>query len=197
MVIFQDIIYRLEYYGLSDVLLPFLLIFTIVFAVMQKTQPLGEKKQFNIIIALVLALAVVIPHVLGYYPPEGDIIKIINSALPNVSIVLVAIVMLLLIVGLFGGKAGWGSSLSGWVAFVAFIVVVFIFANAANWFNYWPNWLSWLADSDTQALLVVIGVFALIIWFITKEPKDDSKGAVSQIGKSWAELFGGGGGKPK
>ena len=196
MVTFQNLIYRLEYYGLSDVLLPFLLIFTVVFAIMQKTQPLGEKKQFNVMIALVMALAVIIPHVLGYYPANADVVTIINSALPSVSIVLVAVVMVLLIVGLFGGKATWGGALSGWIAFAAFILVFVIFANAANWFTYWPSWLWWLSDPDTQALLIVVGVFALIIWFITREPSSGKTGeAVGKFGDSFSELFGGGKGK--
>ena len=166
---FHNVLYRLELWGLSDVVLPFILIFTIVFAIMQKVKPLGEEsgrnKPFNVVIALVLAFSVVIPHVLGYYPPGGDIVNIINSALPQVSIVLVAILMVLLIVGLFGGKPTWGSALSGWLAFFAFILVVFIFGRAAGWFVYLPNWLYWLDNPDTQAMLIVIAVFAIIIYF--------------------------------
>ena len=41
----------MENIGIVDVLLPFLLIFTIIFAVLQKTKILGEsKKNFNVII---------------------------------------------------------------------------------------------------------------------------------------------------
>ena len=54
------VIQTLENQGLTDVLLPFLLIFTIVFAVFQKTEILGKgKKNFNGVIALVIALATV------------------------------------------------------------------------------------------------------------------------------------------
>ncbi|MBN1544967.1 hypothetical protein JW898_05920 [Candidatus Woesearchaeota archaeon] len=194
---FYNIIQRLEMWGLSDVILPFILIFTIVFAIMQKVKPLGEgtaqNKSFNVVISLVMALAVVIPHVLGYYPPGADIVNIINAALPQVSIVLVAILMVLLIVGLFGGKATWGGALSGWIAFFAFILVVYIFGRAAGWFYYLPNWLYWLDNPDTQAMLVVIAIFAIIIWYITKEPKEP--GAATSLDKfrdSWGELFSGG-----
>ncbi|MBT7903274.1 hypothetical protein HN587_05405 [Candidatus Woesearchaeota archaeon] len=159
---------------------------------MQKTQPLGDKKQYNVVIALVLALATVIPHVLGYYPANGDVVSIINKALPSVSIVLVAIVMVFLVVGLFGGKAQWGSSLSGWIAFGAFALVFFIFARAANWLQYWPDWLWWLDDPDTQALLIVIGVFALVVWFIVKEPGNpNDEGVIKKTGDQFKELFDG------
>jgi len=194
--VFQNILYRMEYWGLSDVILPFILIFTVVFAVMQKVKPLGpdaQTKQFNAVISLVMALAVVIPHVLGYYPTNADIVNIINAALPQVSIVLVAILMVLLIVGLFGGKAEWGGGLSGWIAFFAFILVVYIFGRAAGWFEYLPSWLYWLDNPDTQAMLIVVAIFAIIIYYVTKEPLPPEKRGqtLKDFSKSWSDLFGG------
>jgi hypothetical protein len=191
---FVNIFSRLEMWGLSDVILPFLLIFTIVFAIMQKVKPLGGEKErhkpFNVVIALVMSLAVVVPHVMGYYPPDADIVNIINAALPQVSIVLVAILMVLLIVGLFGGKAEWGSKASGWVAFFAFVLVVFIFGRAAGWFQYLPSWLYWLDNPDTQAMLIVVAIFAIIIWYITKEPKSEKEdSAFTKFGESFKDMF--------
>ncbi|MBW2997514.1 hypothetical protein KY349_04205 [Candidatus Woesearchaeota archaeon] len=192
--IFRNIFYRLEYWGLSDVILPFILVFTIVFAIMQRVKPLGSEegrnKPFNVVISLVMALAVVIPHVLGYYPADADIVNIINNALPQVSIVLVAILMVLLIVGLFGGRAEWGGKLSGWVAFFAFIIVIYIFGRAAGWFYYLPNWLYWLDNPDTQAMLIVVAIFAIIIWYITKEPKkDNAETGFDKFGKAFKDMF--------
>ncbi len=194
---FSNVIYTLESWGLTDVILPFILIFTVVFAIMQKVKPLGKDgertKPFNVVISLVMALSVVIPHVLGYYPADADIVNIINSALPQVSIVLVAILMVMLIVGLFGGKAEWGGSLSGWVAFGAALLVLYIFGRSAGWFQYLPNWLYWLDNPDTQAMLIVIAVFAIIIWYITKDevPADQKGKAVKDFSKSWSDLFSG------
>ena len=119
----------LESWGLSDVLLPFLLIFVVIFAILQKTKILGEgKKRFNAIFSLAVALLVVIPHVLGTYPENGDIVEMLKSAIPNVSIIVIAIIMLLVIIGVLGGERNWmGGSLSGWVAIAGFIVIVWIF----------------------------------------------------------------------
>lgn len=202
MADFRSVLMSLESIGVTDVLLPFILIFTVVFAIMQKVQPFGggdnkRTKPFNTMIALVMALAVIIPHVMGYYPANADIVNIINKALPNVSVVLVAVLMVLLIVGLFGGKAEWGSKITGWVAFFAFILVFFIFGRAAGWFDYLPDWLSWLDNPDTQAMIIVVAVFALIIYFITKdEPKPGESGAFSKFGEAWKDMFkGSGGGK--
>ena len=62
-----------------DLLLPFLLIFTIVFAVLQKSNILGkDKRNFNSVIALVVSLSVVIPHITGSYPAGFDVVEIIQ-----------------------------------------------------------------------------------------------------------------------
>jgi len=46
---------RLQAWGLSDVILPFILIFTVVFAVMQRVKPLGDaegkSKAFSVVLA--------------------------------------------------------------------------------------------------------------------------------------------------
>jgi len=193
MGIFENGLMQLADMGVLEVLLPFILVFTIVFAVLQKTKILGDengkpRKNFNAVIALVMGLAVVIPHVIGSYPsPESDIVLIINNALPNVSIVLVAVIMMLLIMGVFGGEVNIaGSSLAGWAVLFAIVATLVIFANAANWFVL-PGWLDFLNNSETQALVVVILVFALIIWFITKEdkPKDSKEPSfMESLGKA-------------
>ncbi|MFH0978136.1 MAG: hypothetical protein V1837_02420 [Candidatus Woesearchaeota archaeon] len=172
---FQEALQNLEDLGLSDVLLPFLLVFTIIFAVLQKTNILGkDKRNWNIIVALVISLSVVIPHVTGTYPADGDIVTIMNHSLPNVSIVIVAIVMFLILIGLLGGEAKWmGGSLSGWIVILSAILVFFIFGRSAGWFETLPNWLQWLDNSETQALIIVILVFGIIIWFITKDDKKE------------------------
>lgn len=173
--------------GVFDIILPFILIFTIVFAVLQKTKILGEKaKNFNMVIALVMGMSVVVPHVLWGGCYDGtcstlsnglpDIVNIINMALPNVSVVIVAILMVLLIFGIWGSKVKLGSnSLSGIIALVAFASVVFIFGSAAGWWHL-PNFLIALEnDPDTMALVITILVFAIIIWFITKSDEREEK----------------------
>jgi len=175
---------RLADWGLFDVILPFILIFTIVYAVLQKTKMLGEKsKNFNVVISLVMGLSVVVPHVLygtggtEPYLSNGfiDIVKVINNALPSVSVVLVAILMVLLIFGVWGSKVKLGSnSLSGIIALFSFASVIYIFGSSANWWHL-PNWLWVLNDPDTQALVITVLVFAIIIWFITKEDTKDAE----------------------
>jgi hypothetical protein len=162
----------IDSWGLTDVLLPFLLIFTIIFAVLQKTKILGdEKKNFNSVIALVMALTVVIPHVTGKYPLNYDPVNIINGFLPGVSLLVVAIIMLFVLIGLWGGEAKWiGGSPSAMIAILAAVAILWIFGAAADWWTGW-NWFTDFFGEDAVALIVIILVFGIIIWFITKSDK--------------------------
>lgn len=193
MATYIDFFKTLEGYGLTDALLPFLLIFTVVFAVLQKTNIMGAgKKNFNVIIALVLSLTAVIPHVTGNYPEGYDVIDIINNALPQVSLVAVAAIMLMLLVGLFGAESKWmGGSLSGWMAIFSFFIIIIIFGGAAGWWTDITEWVSWW-DEDTAALVVIILVFGIIIWYVTK-PETKGEGVV-RVGKFMEDIgniFGG------
>jgi len=176
---FRYLMYTLENMGIVDVIMPFILIFTIIFAVLQRTKILGRdeegkpRKNFNVIISLVMALAVVIPHVTGRYPYGLSVVDIINEALPNVALVAVIIVMILLIIGVFGKELDiGGSSFGGIFVILAFLVILFIFGTSAGWFdNNLPSWLYFLQDPQLQALVVTLLVFGIVIWLITKEDK--------------------------
>lgn len=166
--------------GFMDVIVPFILIFTIVFAILQKTHILGQnKKNYNVVIAFCMGIIVVVAHVLNWFPSQSDPVNIINGALPNISIMLVGIVMFLLLIGILGGRASWmGGPLSGWIAIISALIVIVIFGRSAGWWGRgnWPSWLGWVNDSETQAFLIVILIFGIVIWFITKEDKTEGQG---------------------
>lgn len=183
-----DVIIQLDNLGLTDVLLPFLLIFTILFAVLQKSKLLGaDKKNFNIILALIISLLVVIPHITNSYPENADVVQIINQSIPNVAVVIVAILMVLLLMGVFGVEFTWAGKVTGWIVMIALACVVGIFGKAAGWWGEGvslPWWLSWFGDPNTQTLIVVLLVFGIIIWFITGSGgQTQGSGFVEEFGK--------------
>ena len=188
---FQSALIQLEYIGLTDVLLPFLLIFVIIFAILQRVNILGDKKNLNVVFALIIALTVVIPHVTGDYPYGRDPVEIMNEALPGVSLVIVAIIMFFILVGAFGvpGINLADDNAKSLVSLFAILVVGYIFGNAAGWWGSGlPYWLSFLNDPDFQAMLVVILVFGLIIMFVTKEDKSSDSGDEGAGSKLWKSL---------
>ena len=164
MTNFVELFEIMESWGMLDVMLPFLLIFTVVFAVLQKAKIFGaDSKRFNVIIALVLGMVVVIPHILGTYPEGQDAVLIINSLLPNVALVLIAIIMVLLLSGVFGYTSP-DSGASGFILLPAFAVIIWLFGISAGW---WDNFNWFTIDPDTIAVVLVILVFGIIMWAIT------------------------------
>ena len=79
-----------DWYTLTDILLPFLLIFTVIFAILQRSKILGiDRKNFNVVVALVIGLLVIIPHITGTYPYDRDVVNILNNAIPQISIFII------------------------------------------------------------------------------------------------------------
>lgn len=199
----RESFYPLADWGLFDIILPFVLVFAIVYAILARTKVLGkESKNYNTIVALVMGFATIVPHVLAGTPDPADrmltngfidIVEVINLALPQVSVLLVAILMVLLIFGIWGKEVKIGdSSLSGLIAFVSFLAVIIIFGNAAGWW-YLPQWitLGWLTP-ETQALVITILVFAIIIWFVTRDTsskKDKNDERSSRFGKFFGSVL--------
>ena len=100
----------LERIGVIESILPFMVIFgqlfVLLFVVLQITQLVEGRRQFKtfaaLVVSMVTALGAVIPHLMGLYPQGADIVVIINSVLPSmsVSIVIVLAALLLTAVGL-------------------------------------------------------------------------------------------------
>ncbi|MBW2987520.1 hypothetical protein KY336_03120 [Candidatus Woesearchaeota archaeon] len=192
MASFADAIMRLNEIGVYDVVLPFILIFVIIFAGLQKTRVLGTetrnghkygKKNLNLVIAVCIAGMSVIPHVVsndgnltngklgGALAGMPNVVEIMNHSLPSVSVWIVGILMLLLILGLFGSKFELMSTpLATWVTGAAVIIIGYIFLASAGYVRQLPRSLQFLSDPSNQAVLIIILVFAIVIWFVVREP---------------------------
>jgi len=194
---FDNFVVTLQDWGVVDVALPFLLVFTIVFAILEKTEILGHgKKNFNVMIGIVMGAAVVIPHVTSSYPISFDPVNIINGALPSVSILVVAIIMLLILIGVFAhDKVMLGMSMPGWVTILSIIAIVFIFGASAGWWGTGVGGsVSDFLGNDVITVLIMLLVFGLILSFITSDGHGTKEGTLKKIGIDTDKLFGGGGG---
>ena len=197
---FRQAIRDLQQMGLFDVILPFFLIFTVIYAILQRSKILGEPEEarkFNVIVAMIIGFLVVAPHVL-YGDPTGqsstlsvsvggrylpDVVNIMNNAIPSISIWIIAILMLLILLGMFGTDIDlWNRPLSTWIFIAAVLIVFYTFAVAANWFQA-PEWLSWLRDRSNQAVILILLIFGVVIWFvISPERAKKKKGLWESLG---------------
>jgi hypothetical protein len=162
---FSNFVYWLEYWGVRDIILPFILIFTIFFAVLQKIHLFGDKdKKYNVVLSLAIALLVIIPHVTGYYPQGFDVVNTINDSIPEVALLTIIVVLLLFMVGLAGGTVPSKSPLTAVLALASCAILLLIFANQMT-----PVPFLEYIDPSIQALIVILLVFGLIVWFVTRE----------------------------
>src|SRR3989344_5132440 len=98
---FRDSFAFLDKIGVFDVVLPFILVFTIVFAILDKTRVLGTddisgkkypKKNLNSMVAFVTAFFVV---------ASSKLVEIITSVSANAAILRLSSVLFMLLVGSF------------------------------------------------------------------------------------------------
>lgn len=190
----EEFIRNLDDWGLTEILLPFLLIFVIVYAILQKTRILGEgKKNLNAAVAVVAGLLVVIPHATGRFPGSADPVVIINEALPAVSIVLVAVVFLLVLIGVFGQDYIFlGVTAPGWIALFALIVIILIFGGAAGWWEGdFGRWMEDFFGTEAIAVIIMLLVFGIVIAWITGDSKErDERTLLNRLGMDFSKLFG-------
>lgn len=187
---FGSVFSYLDSFGITDIIIPFVLIFTILFAVLQKISIFGKdtSKKYNVVIALGIALLSIIPHATGRYQ-QFDIVQVINNSLPQIGLLLIGLVLLMVLVGLLGGETSHKSVILGLAGIFAVVLLLLVFWRALYPYSS-PSWLWFFDDPSFQALLVILLVFGLIVWFVTKEPSKDNKG-MENFKKTLGDLFGG------
>ncbi len=175
----QETIDYLVEIGVYDVFLPFLLVFSMVFAILEKTKILGsDKTNINAVVAVVVGLLLVV---------QKGIVEIINLFLPRVSLIMVVILMGLLLIAMVAGKEFTGVTGTTFGVAVVLIIISIIIALTAQP-GGGPIWLS-QADKET---LIKIGVplliFLVVLQIVTAKPKQQQK---PNLFKRLAEDFGG------
>ena len=105
-----------------ETILPFILVFTIVFAILQKSKILGEdKKQIDAIVALVVGLVVI-----SFAQATGIIIQMI----PFLAVSLVVILVLMIMIGSFNEGKSFDSTFPKGLrrALLAIVIVAVVIA---------------------------------------------------------------------
>ncbi|MEK6854970.1 MAG: hypothetical protein AABX73_01995 [Nanoarchaeota archaeon] len=140
-----------------ETILPFLLVFTIVFAVLQKSRILGEgKKQVDAIVALVIGLLVI---------SFSRAVGIITQLIPFLAVTLVIILVLLILVGSFSKEGDFEKAFPKplriilMVAVIIALVIAVLLITGAWDFIY--N-LFFVSGSDFSGILLNVGFIIII-----------------------------------
>lgn len=148
---------------LYDILLPFALMFAIVFATLSATKILGGNKGAQIIVSVVIGLLLV---------RNQAIVGIINQFLPNVSLAIIVILMTLLVIGLIlGHEYEWADGVKTLAAVFSIIVVLWIFFGTTLEQNFGVTNFFENLSPETKGILIFVLVLIVLIWYSTREEK--------------------------
>ena len=172
-----------DQFGVFDVLLPFLLVFTVVYAILQKTHILGEgKDNLDAMVAFVIGLLVV---------AASKVVVVINEALPQVMVLVIVGLGFLLMLGIFAKPDGTffdkiGDTARTIIMIIMSIAVVLIFLSVIenddgdSWLSYgWnymlDNWSGAVFGSIVLFLLVIGAIFFVVGGGDKKNGKDEKE----------------------
>lgn len=144
-----NILAYLEQAGVFSYVLPFLLIFAIVFGVLSRIQVFGDNKGLNAVVSLVI----------GLLSLQFELVPIFFSEIfPRVGIGLSILLVLIILIGLFFDTRDnqiINYGLMG-VGVIIFLVVLVKTAGYLGWYSgYWWN-------AHWPQIIVVVGVLALL-----------------------------------
>ncbi|MGM5481036.1 MAG: hypothetical protein ACQESE_01355 [Nanobdellota archaeon] len=177
----------LAHIGIYDIVLPFLLVFTLMFAFLEKTRVLGvevisdksgnehtfTRKNLNSIVAFTAAFFVV---------ASSQLVRIISEVLANTIILVVAGLCFMLASGVIYNGEG-PMTLSGkWekgYKIFSLVGIVLILFNALGWLDKIYSFLVSNWSNGHVATIIMIGLFIWFMYWITT-PKGSGSGKGSE-----------------
>jgi len=163
----NEVLTFLQYDVISKVLLPFLLVFFIVFAILEKTKLLGDKKQIHALIAFVIGLI----FTGAIYP-----VLVVSNLILFLTVTIVAVFVVMLIWGfIFADEKGFKPA--GWMKWALVILASIAFIVGLIWATgLWDKMKTFFSGGIggtviTNAVFLVVIAVALAL-VIGKAKKD-------------------------
>lgn len=152
-----NFLYDLETMGVFSYVLPFLMIFAIIYAIISKAKMLGDNTAVNFIISLAVALMALQFQFVSYFFAE---------IFPRLGVVLSLLLVFMILLGLFVDwtKPGtkWGFGILAGIAGV--VILVQSFSDAFGWNGDLFGGSSWWwIQQYSSTIIVVILVLGVII----------------------------------
>lgn len=158
--------------GVFAFYLPFLLVLTLFFGLLEKTKPFGDKsRHINLIVSLVAALYVMVFNQTMSYAITTFFAKFFMES----SLVLITLLVGLMIVGLMAGPIlqgkGWGEfgkNALGGILLIAVIIGFFIFSSSGG-FELFGQVSPGLGISEGDLIIIVFLIITVAaIWFMVR-----------------------------
>ncbi len=176
MSVFQGVLVFFQDVGVYDVVLPFLLVFTLVYALLEKTRVLGvervgdkeyTKKNVNSLLAFTIAFFVI---------ASTQLVAIISEVVSNMVLLLILLICFMLLVGSMERDKKEGFQLEGWSKSAFYVImfggIILIFLNALGWLQLAWDYMMLYWDTQFVGMIILLVVLVLLILFITHTPKE-------------------------
>lgn len=172
-----DVLLQWEHLGFFDFVLPFLLIFAVVYGILTYMKLFGENKGIQIIVALVLGLLSIRAQFFTAFLAEIT---------PRLGVGLTILLAILILIGLFVPDDHQATI--GWVLIgVAVIIIVVILSQLYNIFNFFGGGFGYSA-SEILAFVIMLAVVIVVIVVLAIGGKDH-KSPGKTAAKNLASLF--------
>lgn len=164
----REVILRIAESGFFVFTLPFILLFTILYAALLKVR-VFDKKNVNIMIALAISLLVVL---LDFKTGKFGFVKFVGYIMPYTALIIVGIFAWVLLGGILGIKPDWRMMLAALIILELIIpesfLIIFFLTKTGQQI---PPWLNFLQTEGFKTALIMAAVFLGLMWFITGEGK--------------------------
>jgi len=173
---FGNAIQFLDQLGVFEIVLPFFLVFTLVFAYLEKTKVFGTetykssdsgdtyelpRKNLNSVVALTTAFFVV---------ASSQLVRVISEIASQTVLVLMLGFSFTLVVGAFHKETDDGFYLDDtWATLfqvISFFAIILIFLNALGWIDIVISWLQDAVTNEAASAALMVLILAGLIWFI-------------------------------
>ena len=155
----------------ANIILPFVLVFTVIFAVLEKSKILGDgKRQINSIVSLAMALILV-----GVATARG----IITDLVPVMAVVLVVILVFMILYGFVGGteKGILNKPLQIVIGIIAVMAIVITLLVSTGFLDKIKEFLNKPGASQLGQtvffIIVIVAVFIVALVSGKKDGKDE------------------------
>ncbi len=175
----DSLIGLMDKFGIGDIVLPFLLVFTIVFAILEKTKVFGvekvgnqvyTRKNLNAMTAFVVAFFVVM---------SNQLVKVIMKTTSDAVLLLLLSILFLMLIGSFQQESDKGVALSGgWAKLfmgIMFVGILVIFLDSLKtpsgqtWLEFVWNGIGGMFTSEFFEGLTFLAVIVGALYFIVKD----------------------------
>ena len=167
----QDLFASWQSYGVYDFLLPFLLIFAIIYGVLTYTRIFADNKGLHIIVSIVIGLMAVR---FGYFT------NFYTELFPRLGIGITVLLVLIILMGLFFGDKT--KDLWSWILIIIGIVIAIVILyqsfDVLGWINSYgysgSTFVAWIITA-----ILLIGVIVVIV--IGNNPPDKDSPNIAMV----------------